>query len=332
VNSVTELTNALKTVHAGDVIQLAAGTYNAVAINNLHFDGAGVTITSADQGHEAVINGLAVSGSSGLSFNHLDVGLGTSGIVSVGNNSSDIAFSDLTIQGSGLTQGVGVMVRNSTDVSVSHSDFSQLSSGMGMLQSSGVTISNNSFHEIATDGIVGGDVSNVTVSGNTFTNFYPPSGAHPDAIQFFGDATTQCSNILVEDNVITRGAGDPIQGVFIENTNHIEITGNAMSGTMYNGISVSGTSDALISDNFLQGYTDMGTWIMTRGGSANVSVIDNTVPTVVNYAANGVNPNFVQSGNTIIGSAAIGDTSAMESWLSHHTASTASLSDSFFLH
>jgi len=34
------------------VIELAAGTYNAVALNNLHFDGA-VTVTSADTAHEA---------------------------------------------------------------------------------------------------------------------------------------------------------------------------------------------------------------------------------------------------------------------------------------
>lgn len=331
VNSVDQLNAALKTAHAGDVIELAAGTYNTVALNNLHFDGGAVTITSADPTHEALINGLSVNTSSGLAFDHLDVGPGSNGLVSVAN-ASNIAFSDMTIQGSGLTAGTGVSIRSSTDVSVSHSDLSQLYSGMGLLDNSGITISDNSLHDIATDGIITGGTTNMVVSGNSFTDFHPAAGAHPDAIQFFANNGVQSSNILVEDNVVTRGAGDPIQGVFVENTNHIEITGNAMSGTMYNGISVSATTDALISDNFLQGYTDMGTWIMTRGGSANVSVIDNTVPTVVNYAANGVNTNFVQSGNTIIGSAAIGDNSAMEAWLSHHTASTASLSDSFFLH
>jgi len=331
VSSVDQLNTALKTAHAGDVIQLAAGTYNAVALNNLHFDGGAVTITSADQSHEAVINGLSVNGSSGLALDHLDVGPGTSGLVTV-SNASNIALSDLTIQGSGLTAGTGVSIRGSTDVSVTHSDLSQLYSGMGLLDNSGITISDNNIHDIATDGIITGGTSNMVVSGNSFTDFHPAAGAHPDAIQFFAYNGVESSNILVDDNIVTRGAGDPIQGVFVENTNHIEITGNAMSGTMYNGISVSATTDALISDNFLQGYTDMGTWIMTRGASANVSVIDNTVPTVVNYAANGVNPNFVQSGNSIIGSAAIGDTSAMETWLSHHAASTASLNDSFFLH
>jgi parallel beta-helix repeat protein len=244
-----------------------------------------------------------------------------------------VAFSNLTVVGaSGTMNGVGAFVRSSDHVTVANSEFGWLGSGIAHLDDTNLTISGNTIHDINVDGVVGAGSSNVVVSGNSFTSFHPGEGDHPDAIQFFADGTLQSSNVLIADNVITRGSGDPIQGVFIENTNHIEITGNAMSGTMYNGISVSASSYGLISNNYVQGWTDMSSGIIVRGGSANVSLVNDTSQGIANYAVDGVNPNYTETGSTLISAAAVNSLTAMTSWLSHHVASTASLSDPFFLH
>ena len=63
-------------------------------------------------------------------------------------------------------------------------------------------------------------------------------GAHPDAIQFYSYNGVNSSDITVTDNLITRGTGNAVQGVFFENARDILVSGNAMLGTMTNGISV----------------------------------------------------------------------------------------------
>lgn len=326
VSTGDDLYAALKTAHAGDVIKLAAGNYSAISLNGFNFTGGGVTVESADNSHQAVLNGLTVNNSSGLTFDHLN--LNVNGSTSTGanvGNSSNITISAVTVHGTtGTDEGGGVFVRSSSNVTVTGSDFSAIGSGIGHLDDTGLTFTNNNFHNLATDGIYGGGSNGVLVSGNHFQDFFPEAGAHPDAIQFWGGSTgVSGSNVTITDNVIVRGAGDPIQGIFLESTNNVIITGNAMSGTMYNGISVSTTNNVLIADNFLQGYTDMDTRIMTRGGSANVVVQNNTSQTILTYNDGGVaNPNYVQGANTTVNAASVGDVSAMNTWLSHHVDAT----------
>jgi Ca2+-binding RTX toxin-like protein len=331
VNSTAALSAALSSAHAGDTILLVSGVYNSVGIYNLNFTSP-VTITSADSSHPAIVNGLEIGGSSGLAVNDLIVGLGASNIgVNIGN-ASNIAISNITITGpTGTASGDGVAVRASTNVSISNSEIANVGTGIAHLDNTGLTVSDNSFSSIGGDGILGGGTSNMLVSGNTFTNFNPAAGVHPDAIQFFAGSTgNPGSNILVEDNVITRGAGAATQGIFVESTNNIEIVGNAMIGTMYNGIALSATSKVLIADNFVEPYTDIGSGITTRGASANVTLTGNTDGSANNYAGDGVNPNYLESGDMTIAASAVGDNTALNAWLATHTASDASLNDAFF--
>ena len=247
--------------------------------------------------------------------------MGSNGIGVYAGNSSNLTFSNLTVEASAVGTGLGMELRASTGLTVTNSELAHLGSGIAQIDTTGVTISHNSFHDIATDGIDSAGAHQVVVSNNTFTNFFPETGAHPDAIQFFGDSNgVQSSDAIIADNVITRGSGDPVQGIFVSATNHIEITGNALNGTMYNGIALSGVTDGQISNNFVDGYTDMGTQIIVRGGSANVSVTGNTAEQISNYVDAGIiNPNYQASGNTIVPVSAVGDQSALNAWLSHHT-------------
>jgi Ca2+-binding RTX toxin-like protein len=328
VSNATELWNALKSAHGGETILLNAGTYDNVGIYGVNINGT-VTIQSADSTHQALINNLDIEGSSGIAVKGVNVeASGTSNYaVSVGS-SSHISLDSLTIHGTSATyDGVGVFVNGSNDVSLTNSDISQLGCGVAHMEDVGLTIANNSIHDLGADGIIGGGSSHVVVSGNTLTNFNPPDGSHPDAIQFFGGATAgeTGNDVLIANNVISRGDGAIIQGIFIEATNNLTITGNAMAGTMYNGISVSASSHALIDGNFVGAYTDMGSGIVTRGGSADVVVVNNAAGSVTDYTGDGVNPNYVQADNTTIGASAVGDTTALKAWLAQHAGVTAAL-------
>ena len=325
VSTTAELLKALKSAQAGDVIQLQAGTYDAVSITNLHFDGK-VTVTAASA-DAAVLKGLTVAGSSGLAFHGLEVQVnGNVNGVNV-TNATNVSFAHMSVHGAeGALQGVAFFVRGSNGVAITDSEITQVGSGIGHLQSSELNFSNNYIHNVATDGIYGAASAQVVVSGNTITDFHPAVGAHPDAIQFFGYNGVPSSDVVISNNIITRGSGDPMQGIFIESTKNIQITGNAMAGTMYNGIGLSTTSDALISNNFVVGFSDMGARIITRGASANVTVEGNTAQQIINYAANGENPNYLEVGNTIVGGSAMGDLSALNAWLDLRAPLTTTLS------
>jgi hypothetical protein len=174
---------------------------------------------------------------------------------------------------------------------------------------------------LQTDGVFGGGSSHVVVSGNHITEFHPQPGDHPDAIQFWGATNgTPGTDVTISDNVITRGGGEVIQGIFIEYTNNITITRNAMTGTMYNGIALGGVQHGLIEDNFVVGASDMGSRIITRDASSDVTVRNNVAEAVVNYEAAGANPRYKEVNNSSVRAASPGDNTAMQAWLAKHGA------------
>ncbi|HXD25616.1 MAG TPA: right-handed parallel beta-helix repeat-containing protein, partial [Propionibacteriaceae bacterium] len=292
---------ALKSAHAGDTILLAPGVYTPIWLNGFHFDGT-VTITSADPANQAVLNGVTLNDVSGLNLDHLNVAVNGSASTGVSvMNSASVTLSNLAVMGTtGIDEGVGVMVRASRDVVVTASDFTKIGSAIGHLDSHDVTISNNDIHDIKTDGIFGGGSTAVHVIANHISTFHPAPGDHPDAIQFWGSSTGAAGDdITISDNVITRGAGDMIQGIFLEASNHVTITGNAMAGTMYSGISLYGVQTGLVQDNFVQGFTDEDSRIIIRGQSSNITVDHNVTTDLMNYQDGGLpNPNYVASDNT----------------------------------
>src|SRR5213596_3381920 len=135
VTNAAALNTALASAHAGDINLLASGNYGAVYINNLHF-AQDVTIASADPLAQAVLTGLQVQSGSGLAFQNLEL----NAIADNGNfhftvySSSDVHFSGLHLHGSmdGDPQNDvgGMLVRDSSDVSITGSDFQQLGTAL----------------------------------------------------------------------------------------------------------------------------------------------------------------------------------------------------------
>ena len=158
-------------------------------------------------------------------------------------------------------------IQNSKQVTVQNSEIHDVGTGISYVNSDTVMIANNNLHNIQSDAMHGGGTSDLTISHNTFTDF--AGAGHPDAIQFWAapGATTPAHDIVISDNTMTRGAGATFQGIFMgagdaaHAFQNVTITGNAMAGTMYNGIALQYANNATVENNFVEGYSDMTSWI-----------------------------------------------------------------------
>lgn len=320
VNSSATLATALKAAQSGDTILLSQGTY-ALNIANVTYAND-LTIASADANRPAVVNWLNVSGVTGLTIRDIELqaDAGVTNPFKV-SGSTDIHFVRLDVHGSldGNPQNDtnGFLIRSSTNVSIEDSEFQQLSFAVAHIEVQGLELKNNVFHDIRSDGIRGGGSSNVVITGNTFRDFYPLASDHADAIQFWTSNTTKnAHDILIANNVIVRGAGSPMQGIFMGDEvagvfyERVTIDHNLISGGLYHGINVTSAFDVVIEDNVVQGYTGTKSWIR----------IDDVVrATITNNDANlftitATSTQVVQSNNDILPLATDGGAAALATW------------------
>lgn len=324
VKSAAELTAALSKSQDGDVIQLASGSYGKLVLKDTNIAG-NVTITSADPANQAVINGLLVKNSSGLTFSGLDFHNPIDGLHNAFQllGSKNIVLDNLQVHGpnnmgSGLEVAL-LMVRNTTNVTVSNSEFFNGWQAINMLDNNGLTISNNYIHDIRTDGVRGGGNSDLLITKNTFTDFFPNSIDHPDAIQLWTNyTTTSATNVTISDNLILRGEGAPMQGIFMRDIvgtlpfQNMNITGNIIAGGLYNGIAVEHVGSGTIANNIVAGFADQRSWIRADN-STNLTVTNNQATFYQSQmkAEQGVN------GNTLISDSTDGGAALITKWLSN---------------
>ena len=171
------------------------------------------------------------------------------------------------------------------------------------------------------DGVRGGGSSWVTISGNTFTNFHKIAYAHNDAIQFWTSGTTaSVHDLVITNNTITQGSGDAVQGIFMNNEmgftyEKVTITGNAIIGPGYHGITVEKANNITIEGNLIEGYKDLGGWIQLRN-SSNVSLQHNVS---TSWKLDN-NTSIITSDNKTIALGDVSDTSILNYWKTHgHT-------------
>jgi len=322
VNSSATLATALKAAQSGDTILLAQGSY-ALNIANVTY-ASDLTIASVDAGRPAVITSLNVSSVTGLTIRALELkaDAATTNPFRV-SGSTDIHFNNIDVHGSldGNPQNDtnGFLIRSSSNVSIENSEFQQLSFAVTHMDVQGLELKNNTFHDLRSDGIRGGGSSNVVIAGNTFRDFYPLAGDHPDAIQFWtSNTTTNAHDILIVDNVVQRGAGSPMQGIFMGDEvdgvfyERVTIDHNLISGGLYHGINVTSAYDVVITDNVVQGYTGTKSWI--RVDDVTRATISNNDTNLVTVTA--TSTQVVQSNNEILGLATDGGASALATWSS----------------
>ncbi|KQT31365.1 hypothetical protein ASG29_15585 [Sphingomonas sp. Leaf412] len=295
VKTTDQLKYALTQAKSGDTITVASGTYSNVTLTNINIAG-NVTIVSADPARPAVFTDMMLKNSSGLTFRGLEFDATSAKMYAFTVfGSSNIVLDDLNVHGS-LNGNPGddispLMIRNSSNVTVSNSEFHEAWHALSFLDNTGLTITNNSFHDIRTDAVRGGGTSNMVISGNYFTDFYPDwgtgdgTGDHPDAIQLWTSGTTKAaSNITITDNVVTRGAGDPVQGIFIRDQldtlpfQNVTVTGNTIVGGIGNGIGIDGVNGLTVSNNNV---------IAIEGQKSNIRIERVTSATVSENEASG---------------------------------------------
>lgn len=270
-SSAAELVSLLRNARGGEIIYLAPGRYDPIAFQRLQFD-VPVTITSADPNDRAELTGLVLRDSKGVKVVDLKLTDLTPEIMYDFRvqDSSDIVLDKLLITSVETSQynSGPLMIRGSTNVTVTRSEIAHVKYGVSMLENRGISITGNYFHHIRIDGIRGGGNSDIEIRDNLFTDFFPNKGDHPDAIQFWTtNTTTSAHNIRIADNVIVRGAGTPMQGIFMRDEietlpyRSVSIDGNTIIGTMYHGIKISHADRISLSSNRVTGLIDQKSWL-----------------------------------------------------------------------
>lgn len=273
ISSPQMLQDAIHCAQKGDTVRLAPG----VRFGSLKLSqpvAHGLTITSADPSRPAILSALAAYNIDNLTVSHLDF----TGIPSKGSQ-----YVLLAMGGAGFTAenlrltgdddptvqalNYAIMIRNMKGASVRKVKISNYRNGIALLNVSNLTLENNVISNIRIDGVSGGGVSAARIARNIIGNFHPAPGDHPDGIQLWSqNQDTSAENLMIESNLIYRGNGAVIQGVFVRDTEglpfkNVSIRNNLAVGTMYNGITIMGAENVIISGNAVVPLDPMPTWI-----------------------------------------------------------------------
>lgn len=276
VSTLAELESALMRSDGTSVIEIAPGNYATLELRDIHPKNP-VVITSEDGERPSVLEGISLRNTSNLKFHNLAIRppktgnkAGRYGFLIL--QSSDIIIDGLSFVGPGSKIErryiSGLMLRESRRITVTKSYFSNFWHGLSLLNLSDSRIALNEFEGLQTDAIRGGGVSDTRLENNVMTNFRPAKGDHPDGIQLWSTHQNEPGrNIHIAHNLVNRGSGSPIQGIFIRDTysqlpfENIEIRNNLVLGSLYNGISVMGANGVNISGNAVYGTSDQKSWI-----------------------------------------------------------------------
>lgn len=273
ISDTANLTKALSRARDGDVILLEPGRYTPLNIQNLKFSKT-VTLASRDPSRPAVLTGIKLRNVRNLVIKQMEFDVVPAyGMFSYTIfDSENVQLQQLNVHGT-LNNDPSddkspIMIRGSRDISVVDSDFRELFHGISFLDSSHLHFSGNSFRFLRTDGIRGGGSSHIIIRGNVFTDFQPRPKDHPDGIQLWTTNTKAAArNVLIEQNVIARGKGAAIQGIFIRDTHNqfpfeeLTIRNNLVLGGMFNGIAIGGSKDAVVENNVVAAFPDQKSWI-----------------------------------------------------------------------
>ncbi|KND50889.1 MAG: putative membrane protein [Parcubacteria bacterium C7867-007] len=212
------------------------------------------------------------------------------------NNAQRLHFKNNDFSGPGPLESakVALILRVSNNVTVTNNKFHHTNSGISIQSTShSMTISDNDFYELWYDAITGSTNGPMTIERNTFTNFRGPA-LHLDAIQLYSaNHSIPVDRVTVRDNVYVRGTGTPAQFIFLTDSGsgytNATVTGNGAWGEGWWGIGLYGASDSLISNNYLQGSTELFPrtppgqqvlipWIKAGSPGTNLVITDNLLP------------------------------------------------------
>lgn len=329
VSNSVELLSALATASPGDTIELAPGNYGDVVLDGYTFTD-NVTITSQFQNNPATFDTLQVKNSSHLTLDNIAV----SNVLDEGepdwvsafriDKSAHITVVNSEISGSAdgnnTNDGQGLLVLDSTNITLDGNTFHDLKTGLSVGRSEYVTVTGNTFTDIRSDGANFANVRHILVDGNAFSNFHPAYalGDHPDMIQVWNDGSYgDMYDIVISNNTLTQGVGGDVQGIFIQGSliqpdgtfasllHDLVILGNTIDLGAAQGIWVSNVDTAHISGNTLtQAAGGTNAPSIRTDTTFNTSIDNNTAPQIDDVGST----NLTYFDNTITGDSVFGST------------------------
>lgn len=348
VSSTSALLSALQALEdagTGGTIQCTPSSFDFAYIRNMVFTSQ-VTIIAQNSNNRPVFAGIEVRDCANLKLEMLNANPAVDSKYAFElANSSNITF--LACKGFGLDSpytdlAVGFFLRNFVNAVVENCEAEKVQhgisfingaqSGVGNLPNCGpLLIRGCDVHNVRTDCIRGGGVSNLTIERNRCYRFFPASGDHPDGIQIWTTNTIeQTVNVNINNNLINRADGTGIapQGVFVRDQigkgyDNLSVTENAALGCLHNGVCVTGDSDAAdqmtditMSENYVEGWVDQRSNLRADYISTGLWA-DNTA---TNYTVVNNGPGFVDGGGNVEISedTAIGDYTRFNVWVAGH--------------
>ena len=198
-----ELLEALQTATAGQVFELAPGTYASLQLKGLNGSaGAPVVLRSADPENPARLLGLDLRESNyvtfdGLTFDYQFGGFDaanirpfqvfTSRFVTFENSLFDGDLASGLDDSDGFPTGFGLAVSASTQVTLKNNEIRDFYRGMVIFDVVDIKVQDNLLHAIRMDGMNFAQVENVLIENNTIRDFkrVVESSDHADMIQFW---------------------------------------------------------------------------------------------------------------------------------------------------
>ena len=293
VDSAEGLDKALHRAGDGSVIKLAPGDYPQVEIANVNFSGT-VTVTSAQADRPARIGAIMVRKTSGLVLRDLVLAPKAGNMRDMPlrfEKNSRLTLDHILAQGPENVEDFGKIPGPSfhfgDHVTISNSRFTRFYHALQLVNIDELKVVGNEFWNIRSDGMRGGGLTHALYADNICTEFHPVVPDHPDCIQLWSTNQSEPGrDIVIRDNLVVRGGGDGTQGVFVRDTStklpfeNVEISGNLVIGTIFNGIAVDGVNGGKVIGNEAIALGGQKTWIRLQRAHG-IELRDNVAPRVL---------------------------------------------------
>lgn len=231
VSDAASLMAALNAAKGGEIIRLAAGSYGGLSLNDFH---VAVTLTG-EPGDPAILTGLDLNNVDGLTLDGLtfdyvyQTGSGTWANFATVQNSRDITIRNAIFDGDvasstgtaadGAGAGRGLRIVGSDNVLLENSEVRDFWKGIGINDSTNVTLRGNDLHGMRSDAMSISATDSLLIENNHFHDRSKgPDADHADMIQAHSrGASKPLTNVTIRGNLFDIGDGDPSQTLFLKN-------------------------------------------------------------------------------------------------------------------
>lgn len=260
------LRQAIADAKPGDRIMLAPGHYDDLVIGP-RFTRGPLTIAASDGASPPEFRSIFIREAAGVTLRNLAIRYGVAQKPLVERAVEVRRSSAIRLEGMKVASGsngvpgddaTGIIIRDSSKVTIAGSRFEDLFRGLIIFDSDAVFVRDSRFSAIGVDGIAARGAQDLTIENNLFTDFAPADASkwHPDAVQLWSKGAARANErIVIRGNVVRRGAGAPSQGIFVKSpeiaSRNVLIEGNRIEQSMGQGILVQNAIDVTIRDNVL---------------------------------------------------------------------------------